>query len=121
MCNRWLHVEEEDMQNALRTGGAGAPPAGTRAAGRTAARLGTGQPAQTSGQRWRAFALLVVAYVITIMDFTIVNVALPTIGRKLHFPESDLQWVVTAYGLTFAGFQVGLRLAVRQAPAQHCG
>jgi MFS family permease len=62
-----------------------------------------------------------VAYVITIMDFTIVNVALPTIGRKLHFPESDLQWVVTAYGLTFAGFQVGLRLAVRQAPAQHCG
>jgi len=92
------------MQNALRTGGAGAPPAGTRAAGRTAARLGTGQPAQTSGQRWRAFALLVVAYVITIVDFTIVNVALPTIGRKLHFPESDLQGVVTAYGLTFAGF-----------------
>ena len=40
----------------------------------------------------------------TIVDFTIVNVALPTIGRKLHFPESDLQWVVTAYGLTFAGF-----------------
>ena len=45
-----------------------------------------------------------VAYFITIVDFTIVNVALPTIGRKLHFPESDLQWVVTAYGLTFAGF-----------------
>jgi len=38
------------------------------------------------------------------VDFTIVNVALPTIGRKLHFPESDLQWVVTAYGLTYAGF-----------------
>jgi MFS family permease len=46
----------------------------------------------------------VVAYFITIVDFTIVNVALPTIGRKLRFPESDLQWVVTAYGLTFAGF-----------------
>ena len=44
------------------------------------------------------------AYVITIVDFTIVNVALPTIGRKLHFPESDLQGVVTAYGLTFGGF-----------------
>jgi EmrB/QacA subfamily drug resistance transporter len=54
--------------------------------------------------RWRAFTLLVGAYFITIVDFTIVNVALPTIGRKLHFPESDLQWVVTAYGLTFAGF-----------------
>jgi EmrB/QacA subfamily drug resistance transporter len=46
----------------------------------------------------------VVAYFITVVDFTIVNVALPTIGRRLHFPETDLQWVVTAYGLTFAGF-----------------
>ncbi len=62
------------------------------------------QSVQTSGQRWRAFALLVAAYFITIVDFTIVNVALPTIGRALHFPESGLQWVVTAYGLTFAGF-----------------
>jgi EmrB/QacA subfamily drug resistance transporter len=62
------------------------------------------QNSPTPRQRWRAFALLVVAYFITIVDFTIVNVALPTIGRKLHFPESDLQWVVTAYGLTFAGF-----------------
>jgi EmrB/QacA subfamily drug resistance transporter len=46
----------------------------------------------------------VVAYFMTIVDLTIVNVALPTIGVKLHFPESDLQWVVTAYGLTFGGF-----------------
>jgi EmrB/QacA subfamily drug resistance transporter len=53
---------------------------------------------------WRAFALLVVAYFMTIVDLTIVNVALPTIAVKLHFPESDLQWVVTAYGLTFGGF-----------------
>jgi EmrB/QacA subfamily drug resistance transporter len=37
-------------------------------------------------------------------DFTIVNVAVATIGRDLRFSESDLQWVVTAYGLTFAGF-----------------
>lgn len=54
--------------------------------------------------RWRAFALLAAAYFMTIIDLTIVNVALPTIGQKLHFPESDLQWVVTAYGLTFGGF-----------------
>src|SRR4051812_5674036 len=40
----------------------------------------------------------------TIVDLTIVNVALPTIGRELHFSESNLQWVVTAYGLTFGGF-----------------
>jgi EmrB/QacA subfamily drug resistance transporter len=40
----------------------------------------------------------------TILDVSIVNVALPTIGRKLHFSESNLQWVVTAYALTFGGF-----------------
>jgi EmrB/QacA subfamily drug resistance transporter len=56
------------------------------------------------GRRWTAFALLVATYFITVVDFTIVNVALPTIGRELRFPESDLQWLVTAYGLTFAGF-----------------
>jgi EmrB/QacA subfamily drug resistance transporter len=54
--------------------------------------------------RWRAFAVLAVAYFMTIVDLTIVNVALPTIGRDLHFSESNLQWVVTAYGLTFGGF-----------------
>src|SRR5580693_8905401 len=55
-------------------------------------------------RRWRAFALLAVAFFMTVIDLTIVNVALPTIGRKLHFPESDLQWVVTAYALTYGGF-----------------
>ena len=55
-------------------------------------------------RRWRAFWLLAVAFFMTVIDLTIVNVALPTIGRKLHFPESDLQWVVTAYSLTLGGF-----------------
>src|SRR6266436_4984693 len=54
--------------------------------------------------RWRAFAVLAVSYFMTIVDLTIVNVALPTIGRKLQFSEANLQWVVTAYGLTFGGF-----------------
>ncbi len=57
----------------------------------------------TSVHRWRAFALLAVAFFVTIADLAIVNVALPTIGRDLHFSESNLQWVVTAYGLTFGG------------------
>src|SRR6202789_707611 len=98
MCNSWLHIKEAHMRNVLST-----EEAGSRAPV-LAARSGMSQPAQTPGQRWRAFALLVVAYFITIVDFTIVNVALPTIGRKLHFAESELQWVVTAYGLTYAGF-----------------
>ena len=54
--------------------------------------------------RWRAFALLAVSYFMTIVDLTIVNVALPTIGHKLQFSESNLQWVVTAYGIAFGGF-----------------
>ena len=55
-------------------------------------------------KRWRAFALLAVSYFMTIIDLTIVNVSLPTIGRDLHFSETSLQWVVTAYALTFGGF-----------------
>ena len=46
-------------------------------------------------KRWRAFALLAVAFFMTVIDLTIVNVALPTIGRDLHFSQADLQWVVT--------------------------
>src|SRR5258706_5038481 len=57
-----------------------------------------------SMHRWRAFALLAVAFFMTVADLAIVNVALPTIGRQLHFSETNLQWVVTAYGLTFGGF-----------------
>ena len=73
---------------------------------RTVSRVvtGTGGSAPLSTRRSRAFALLVVAYFMTIVDLTIVNVALPTIGLKLHFAQSDLQWLVTAYGLTFGGF-----------------
>jgi len=86
-----------DSQNgAARNGSVPASPQFTDAV----PGLGDGTPAH----RWRAFSLLVVAYFMTIVDLTIVNVALPTIGVKLHFPESDLQWVVTAYGLTFGGF-----------------
>ena len=58
----------------------------------------------TQVRRWRAFAVLAVSYFMTVADLAIVNVALPTIGRKLHMPDSALQWVVTGYGLTFGGF-----------------
>ncbi len=53
--------------------------------------------------RWRAFALLAVAYFMTIIDLTIVNVSLPTIAHDLHFTQTNLQWVATAYALTFGG------------------
>ena len=60
--------------------------------------------APPSINRRSAFALLAVSYFMTIIDLTIVNVSLPTIGRDLHFSQTSLQWVVTAYALTFGGF-----------------
>ncbi len=54
--------------------------------------------------RWLAFALLAVSYFMTTVDLTIVNVSLPTIGRELRFSATSLQWVVTAYALTYGGF-----------------
>src|SRR5271168_3895132 len=60
-------------------------------------------PTSPSINRWRAFALLAVAYFMTIIDLTIVNVSLPTIGRDLHFTATNLQWVATAYALAFGG------------------
>src|SRR3977135_879178 len=58
----------------------------------------------TQVHRWRAFAVLAVSFFMTVADLAIVNVALPTIGRKLHMPESSLQWVVTGHSLPFGGF-----------------
>jgi EmrB/QacA subfamily drug resistance transporter len=51
---------------------------------------------------WTLFALLVVAQFMVVLDVSIVNVALPAIGRGLGFAAGDLQWVVTAY-VIFSG------------------
>ena len=59
---------------------------------------------ETHIHRWRAFSLLAVAAFMTVMDLTIVNTALPTIGRKLHVSQTSLLWVVTAYELAYGGF-----------------
>src|ERR1039458_8883587 len=64
---------------------------------------GPNMSASPTVHRWRAFALLAVAYFMTIVDLTIVNVSLPTIGHDLHFTQTNLQWVATAYALTFGG------------------
>jgi EmrB/QacA subfamily drug resistance transporter len=55
-------------------------------------------------RRWQALALVCVAFFMTVLDVSIVNVALPSIGRNLHFSETGLQWVITAYAITFGGF-----------------
>ncbi len=55
-------------------------------------------------RRWKALAVLGVAYLMVILDVSIVNVALPSIQEDLGFSTEDLQWVVSAYALTFGGF-----------------
>src|SRR5215470_16727446 len=52
---------------------------------------------------WSLLILLGVAEFMVILDVTVVNVALPSIGRALHFAAGDLQWVVTAYVLLSGG------------------
>ena len=39
-----------------------------------------------------------------LVDTTVVNIALPSIKTALHFTQVDLQWVINAYTLIFAGF-----------------
>ena len=55
-------------------------------------------------RRWKALILVCTAIFVVVLDIAIVNVALPSIGRDLGFEESNLQWVITAYALTYGGF-----------------
>jgi EmrB/QacA subfamily drug resistance transporter len=68
--------------------------------------------AEARDKRWIALILLCSAQFVVVLDASIVNVALPTIGEALDFTESSLPWVVNAYVLTFGGFLLlGGRLA----------
>jgi EmrB/QacA subfamily drug resistance transporter len=55
-------------------------------------------------RRWTALILLCVAQFVVVLDASIVNVALPSIGRGLHFSDQNLPWVVNAYVIAFGGF-----------------
>jgi len=55
-------------------------------------------------RRWKALGLICTAVFMTVLDIAIVNVALPSIGTDLHFAADSLQWVITAYAITFGGF-----------------
>src|SRR6187401_125095 len=55
-------------------------------------------------RRWIALVLLCFAQFIVVLDASIVNVALPSIGTALDFSQENLAWVVNAYVLTFGGF-----------------
>jgi EmrB/QacA subfamily drug resistance transporter len=54
-------------------------------------------------RRWQALALVCVAFFMTVLDGTIVTVALPSIKNSLHVSDNRLQWVLIAYSITFGG------------------
>ena len=66
----------------------------------------TREPARAAGrrdQRGVALAIVLCAQLMIILDLTVVNIALPSIARGLHFSAPSLSWVLNAYTLTFGG------------------
>jgi len=70
----------------------------------------TGEPTDQSSasrrerRRWIALAVLCLGQLMMVLDATIVNVALPSIQRELHFTQANLTWVIDGYLITFGGF-----------------
>ena len=60
------------------------------------------------GRRWAALSVLCVTLLLISLDNTILNVALPSIVRSLHATSSQLQWIVDAYAVVFAGLLLTL-------------
>jgi EmrB/QacA subfamily drug resistance transporter len=60
-------------------------------------------PMTPDPKRWKALAVLGIAYLMVVLDVSIVNVALPSIQTDLNFSPENLQWVISGYALTFGG------------------
>ncbi|MBW7455682.1 MFS transporter, partial [Paenibacillus sepulcri] len=68
-----------------------------------------------SANRWWALIILALAQFLVVLDASIVNIALPTVGTELHLDAGTLSWIITAYVLPFGGLLLllGGRLADR--------
>jgi EmrB/QacA subfamily drug resistance transporter len=67
---------------------------------------------EAHSRKWLILAVVGAAFFMTVLDVAIVNVALPSIQRDLNVGETTVQWVLTAYAITFGGFLLlGGRLA----------
>jgi EmrB/QacA subfamily drug resistance transporter len=72
--------------------------------GPTPAEADLAETSKSSSRADAALSLLCVAQLMLVLDFSIVNVALPSIKTALGFSDSSSQWVISAYALTFGGF-----------------
>jgi EmrB/QacA subfamily drug resistance transporter len=66
-------------------------------------RLQTSPPPAADPRRWWTLAVLCLSLLMTVLDTTVVNVALPTLARELRASASGLEWIVDSYTLPFAG------------------
>jgi EmrB/QacA subfamily drug resistance transporter len=66
-------------------------------------RRNDGEIGEADPRRWKALAVLALVQFMIVIDITVVNVALPSIQRALHFSAGTLSWVVDGYALTAGG------------------
>jgi MFS family permease len=66
-----------------------------------AARLQRVEATAADPRRWLILAVIAAAQLMVVLDLTVMNLALPSAQRELHFSPTDRQWVVTAYALAF--------------------
>jgi EmrB/QacA subfamily drug resistance transporter len=64
------------------------------------------QPPPAARRQPLQLALILVAAFMVVLDFSIVNVALPSIERELHMPPDAVQWIVTGYAISFGGLLI---------------
>jgi EmrB/QacA subfamily drug resistance transporter len=103
----------QDRDEAVDEGGAVAAPAAPVAQVAGPAPAPAGDYPSGSRATW-ILVVCCIAQFMVILDLSIVNVALPSIQTSLNFSSADLQWVVDAYAITFAGFlMLGGRAADR--------
>src|SRR5581483_9399997 len=88
VCLRWL---EAVLPSASRSSGMDPMPSVTSAVQE--------RRAASDDRRWLVLVIVAIAQLMVVLDSTIVNIALPSAQRALGFPNSDRQWVVTAYAL----------------------
>jgi EmrB/QacA subfamily drug resistance transporter len=104
-CARFRHDGRRCRARLTDTSAApeGRTPVGTPHEGET--REAAGHDGERHGggpdRRWPALAVCLVAGFMTLLDVSIVNVALPSIRTGIHASESGLQWVLSGYALTF--------------------
>ena len=106
-----MHTKPAAGRRAVRSATPTAAPAPTRTAHHGHAPNAAHHPRTEDAPRtsWVVLALALAAQILVVLDISVVNTALPSIGRDLDLSGSDMQWVVTAYlmmsggGLLFGG------------------